>query len=159
MILNVMSLKKTIVLIIANVISLFFVMNLYGKEKVTTAKKEKAAVKKETATKMSPMCKIDLNGDKAEDFVFLIHGWKAFVLLTKGKKYELHLVTDASRLGEWTILSCRKGFYVLDFFKRKTKNQKVKIPEGSYFEIDQLEGATSVYYWKDGAFKEVWTSD
>ena len=167
---NRISLKKIFFLIMAAIISLIFTRNLYGEKEITTQmspmrpKPIQPSPYKGIAskTKISPMCKIDLNGDKADDFVFLAYGWKAFVLLTKGKKYNLHWVDDMSRLSEWGFLSCHKGNYVTETTAgpgKRTVGRKFKIPEGFYFIIGQPEGAAAAYYWKDGAFKVVWIAD
>ena len=167
---NRISLKNILFLVVVAIISLIFTRNLYGEKETTTQMSPmhpqpiqigpyKGIAAK---TKISPMCKIDLNGDKTDDFVFLVYKWKVFVLLTKDKKYNLQWVDNMSRLSEWGFLSCHKGKYVTETTAgpgKRTVGRKVKIPEGFYFIIGQPEGAAAAYYWKDGTFKVVWIAD
>ncbi len=106
---------------------------------------------------LSQMCKIDLNGDKFDDFVFLIQGWKVFVLLTNGQNQtNLHLIKD---LGKFKPnLHCIKGDFVTETTVGRRKGRKFKVPTGTFFEIGWPESAAVAYYWENGSFKEVWTS-
>ena len=110
------------------------------------------------------MCTIDLNGDKINDFVFLVYNkWKVFVLLTKNKEYKLHIIKHG-RLTDSNILSCYKRDYIIeteagDGDLKTKKERTIKVPEGSYFEIIEPECCSVAYYWKDNTFKKIWTSD
>ena len=117
-------------------------------------------------THNSVMCKIDLNGDKADDFVFLVKGWKAFVMLTKDNKYQLHFITIVKPddiIAEYLLLSCRKGNHIIETptgpGNKELKDRTFRVPTNSYFEIIEPECCSVAYYWKDNGFQQVWTAD
>ncbi|MDE0091690.1 MAG: hypothetical protein OXN83_00200 [Oligoflexia bacterium] len=115
--------------------------------------------KQKIKAERSPMCKIDLNGDKADDFIFLVYGWKVFVLLTKNGAYNLYLVDEIEKLSRWGQLFCREGNYVTETTAGDGSGRKFKVPTGAYLEIVEPESSSVVYYWKGNGFQEVWTSD
>ena len=141
-----MNFKKNTLFKIIVVLTFGFIAHTYGD--------------KEIKTKLSPTCKIDLNNDKVDDFLFLVYGWKAFVLLTtKNKNYKLHFINYGNINKTDVFLSCVKGKYITETTAGSAKGRKIKVPTGTYFEIAEAECCSTAYYWKNNKFEKVATSD
>ena len=113
--------------------------------------------------KSVPMCRVDLNRDKNDDLIFLTYGWRVFVILSTGERYNLHLIKSlsSSDIDQLAVLSCHKGSHVFETSAGpgKQKRKKVEIQNGFYFKITWPESSSIVYFWKNDAFRKVWTAD
>lgn len=149
---NILLLKRSLVKLTA-VVCLTFITNVYGKEKIIS--------------KLSPVCEIDLNGDKIDDFVFLVYDWKVFALLTIKPKppfnenYQLHFFKYGKANKSDVFLYCYKKNYITETPAgpgKREEGRKIKVPTGSYFEIVTSECCSTAYYWENNKFfKQVTT--
>ena len=105
-------------------------------------------------------CEIDLNNDNKPDIVLLVEsakGWELIVLMNIENGYKAYVLSTGK---EGMYLSCHFGKEIRETSAGKGKREgKIYKTNGTYIKLTQPELSSVVYFWKDNAFQEVWTSD
>jgi hypothetical protein len=106
-------------------------------------------------------CEIDLSNDGRTDIVLLIETSRGRELVVLMKTDEGYKAYQLPTPGPAMNLSCRIGSTVTETTagKKVGTEAHVHTTPGAYVELKMPEGSSVVYYWKEGWFSEVWTSD
>ena len=106
-------------------------------------------------------CYLDLDGDGARDMAMMLEtnqSRELVVLMARGDGYEAHLLRHQS--GN-LLLTCNWGEVVTEtpIVAEDVNNPESYEINGPFLLLTLPESASTVYFWRDGGFVEVQTSD